>query len=172
MIDQLIDDVILARRLRVKAAWLRSEAAAGRLPHVCAGDRYLFDAGLVRRLLLERARGVEHISPAQAQDIHRANLRRQAPTPLDRDVELAEQALEARVTELLGADPEGDAQPDAGAGVPGPWPGFQLWPADAAKLASDEEYQQLLARRNALMGQQDAARRSGASTARGGGHDR
>lgn len=56
MCKRLVPDGILARRLRVRAAWLRSEADAGRLPHVKAGDRYLFDPELVERLLLERAR--------------------------------------------------------------------------------------------------------------------
>ena len=49
----------MARRLGVRAAWLRSEADAGRLPHVRAGDRYLFDPATVERILLDRARGTD-----------------------------------------------------------------------------------------------------------------
>jgi hypothetical protein len=45
-----------ARLLRVPAAWLRDEADAGRLPHLRAGNAYLFDVDLVERLLLDRAR--------------------------------------------------------------------------------------------------------------------
>ena len=45
----------MARRLRVRAAWLRSEAEAGRIPHVRAEDEFLFDPDAVERVLLERA---------------------------------------------------------------------------------------------------------------------
>jgi len=45
----------MARRLRVRADWLTAEADAERLPHVRAGDRYLFDPVAVERELLERA---------------------------------------------------------------------------------------------------------------------
>jgi hypothetical protein len=53
-----IPDSVMARRLRVPVSWLRAEAAAGRLPCVQAGDRFLFDGELVERLLLERARQI------------------------------------------------------------------------------------------------------------------
>lgn len=46
----------MARRLRVTQAWLRDEAEAGRIPHLKAGDRLLFDPETVERVLLERAR--------------------------------------------------------------------------------------------------------------------
>jgi hypothetical protein len=45
-----------ARLLSVPVAWLRAEADAGRLPHLRAGSRYLFDVDMVERLLLDRAR--------------------------------------------------------------------------------------------------------------------
>ena len=45
-----------ARLLHVPAAWLRSEADAGRVPHLRAGTAYLFDIDLVETLLIERAR--------------------------------------------------------------------------------------------------------------------
>jgi hypothetical protein len=45
-----------ARLLHIPAAWLRAEADAGRLPRLRAGPAYLFDVGLVGRLLLERGR--------------------------------------------------------------------------------------------------------------------
>jgi hypothetical protein len=45
-----------ARRLRVPSRWLRTEAEAGRLPHLRADDRLLFDLELVRGILLERSR--------------------------------------------------------------------------------------------------------------------
>lgn len=49
----------MARRLGVTAKWLRNEAEAGRIPHLAAGRRLLFDAETVERLLTERARGVK-----------------------------------------------------------------------------------------------------------------
>lgn len=45
----------LARMLRVPASWLRAEAEAGRLPHLKAGTRLLFDADTVARVLRDRA---------------------------------------------------------------------------------------------------------------------
>lgn len=45
-----------ARYLRVAAKGLREEAANGRVPHLRAGDRFLFDPEEVERALLERAR--------------------------------------------------------------------------------------------------------------------
>jgi hypothetical protein len=45
----------MARRIHVQSRWLASEARAGRLPHVDAGGRILFDAALIERLLLKRA---------------------------------------------------------------------------------------------------------------------
>jgi len=52
---RLVTDTVMARRLGVRAAWLRAEANAGHLPHVKAGDRFLFDPELVESLLHERA---------------------------------------------------------------------------------------------------------------------
>jgi hypothetical protein len=52
---KLLTETKLAIRLQVKAAWLREEAEAGRLPAVRAGDRFLFDPATVERLLLDRA---------------------------------------------------------------------------------------------------------------------
>jgi len=46
----------LARVFHVPAAWLRAEADANRLPHVRAGDIYLFDPAAVEAALLKRAR--------------------------------------------------------------------------------------------------------------------
>jgi hypothetical protein len=46
-----------ARRLRVTVKWLRGEAEAGRVPHLKADDRFLFDLESVERVLLERAKG-------------------------------------------------------------------------------------------------------------------
>lgn len=49
---------VAARELGVTMAWLRREAQAGQIPHLAAGSALLFDVGLVRRLLLERAQRV------------------------------------------------------------------------------------------------------------------
>ena len=56
----------MARRLRVPPKWLRTEAEAGRLPHLAAGGAILFDPETVERLLLERARGQVAEAPALA----------------------------------------------------------------------------------------------------------
>lgn len=45
----------MAARLRVTAKWLRQEADGGRIPHLKAGGRILFNAEAVERLLAERA---------------------------------------------------------------------------------------------------------------------
>lgn len=45
----------MARRLRVTQAWLRTEADAGRVPCLRAGNRYLFAAAAVESILAERA---------------------------------------------------------------------------------------------------------------------
>lgn len=51
----------LARFLKVEESWVRSEAEAGRLPHVRAGDRMIFDPAAVVEALRERAQA----APAQ-----------------------------------------------------------------------------------------------------------
>ncbi len=53
----LVTLAVLARRLRVSAAWLRSEVEAGRLPHLRAGRRTLFNVEAVKQTLLNRAAG-------------------------------------------------------------------------------------------------------------------
>ena len=45
----------LARRLRIPAKWLKAEADAGRLPHLKAGPRYLFNAWAVQEALAAKA---------------------------------------------------------------------------------------------------------------------
>ena len=47
----------MAERLGVPEAWLRREAAAGRIPGLDAGGRWLFVESLVVRALRERAMG-------------------------------------------------------------------------------------------------------------------
>lgn len=44
-----------ARRLHVTVKWLRSEAEAGRVPHLQADDRFLFDPNALEQALLKRA---------------------------------------------------------------------------------------------------------------------
>jgi hypothetical protein len=53
---QLVPIAVAARWLRVPAHWLRGEAAAGRIPHLRAGDALLCDVAAVEAVLLERAR--------------------------------------------------------------------------------------------------------------------
>lgn len=59
----------MARHLRVPARWLRAEAEAGRVPHLNADGRFLFNLEAVERVLLERAGGDSHPakSPGEAQ---------------------------------------------------------------------------------------------------------
>jgi len=45
----------MARKLGVRTSWLRSEAEAGRIPHLRAGDRLLFVPDVIVSLLAERA---------------------------------------------------------------------------------------------------------------------
>lgn len=52
-----------ARDLGVPATWLKAEVERGAIPCLRAGTKLLFDLQLVRRLLLERARG-EKAAPA------------------------------------------------------------------------------------------------------------
>ena len=52
----LLDLRSMARRLRVSMRWLRDEARAGRVPHLPAGARILFEPAAVERTLAERAR--------------------------------------------------------------------------------------------------------------------
>ena len=54
--SQLTPLSAMARRLHVTQRWLRGEAEGGRIPHLRAGTRLLFDAQVVERLLLQRAR--------------------------------------------------------------------------------------------------------------------
>lgn len=51
----LLHAAAVARRFGVPANWLCREAAAGRLPHLRAGSRFLFDADVIERELLRRA---------------------------------------------------------------------------------------------------------------------
>lgn len=55
---------MMARRLCVSVAWLRSESEAGRLPHLKADAQVLFDPELVEAVLLERARQKDMEVPA------------------------------------------------------------------------------------------------------------
>ena len=55
-LPKLLPLAATARRLRVPARWLRSEAEAGRVPHLRAADEIMFDPEAVEAVLLERAR--------------------------------------------------------------------------------------------------------------------
>jgi len=55
METKLIPLGIMARRLHVTCAWLRSEAEAGRIPALNAAGRLLFQPEAVERVLSERA---------------------------------------------------------------------------------------------------------------------
>lgn len=54
---ELVPLAVLARTLRIPAAWLKAETAAGRIPHLKAGRRLLFNPEAVKRCLVQRAAG-------------------------------------------------------------------------------------------------------------------
>jgi len=60
---KLLTASLMARRLRVPVRWLRSEAQAGRIPHVQAEKVFLFDPDSVEQTLLERARQLPKGAP-------------------------------------------------------------------------------------------------------------
>ncbi len=53
--DNLMNPHILARSLHLSADWLEEEARSGRLPHVNAGGRILFNREAVVEALSRRA---------------------------------------------------------------------------------------------------------------------
>ena len=52
---KLVNAHTVARLLRVPATWILAETKSGRLPHLRAGKRLLFDVEAVERELLRRA---------------------------------------------------------------------------------------------------------------------
>jgi len=46
----------LSQRLGLPAAWIRAEARAGRIPHLRAGRRLMFNPDAVESILIDRAR--------------------------------------------------------------------------------------------------------------------
>lgn len=54
----------MARHLRVTTGWLRSEADAGRVPCLRAGNRYLFAPNAVELRLAERAASEKAVAHA------------------------------------------------------------------------------------------------------------
>ena len=56
----------MARQLHVPAKWLREEAAAGRIPHLRAGNVLLFNPAVVEPLLIERASAATHTTATAA----------------------------------------------------------------------------------------------------------
>ena len=58
---QLIKTGVMARRLGVTVAWLREEAAAGKIPSLKAGNVFLFNPEAVEKVLVQRAtQGGDH----------------------------------------------------------------------------------------------------------------
>jgi len=53
--EQLISLPALAKELNLPKSWLKSEADAGRLPHLKVGKRYRFNHAVIIRILAERA---------------------------------------------------------------------------------------------------------------------
>jgi hypothetical protein len=56
----------MARRLRVPVKWLREEAIAGRIPHLNAGGRLMFEPGTVEQVLTARAANESPASTGKA----------------------------------------------------------------------------------------------------------
>ncbi len=75
--EQLIGLGAMATRAGVPRGWLRAEAEAGRVPCLRAGERLLFSADTVERVLLSRA-AAESPIPCPRQGREKAC---DAPTP-------------------------------------------------------------------------------------------
>ncbi len=76
---RLIAVSLMGRRLGVSMTWLCAEAQSGRLPHVVAGDTYLFDPATVGRVLWERAQAQQPLQtpalkPLAVSDVGAAKL--------------------------------------------------------------------------------------------------
>jgi hypothetical protein len=54
-VSTLVPLRFMARRIRVPADWLQAEALAGRIPHLNANGRLLFNPAAVERVLAARA---------------------------------------------------------------------------------------------------------------------
>ena len=54
---ELVPLAVVARTLKIPAAWLKAETDAGRIPHLKAGRRLLFNPEAVQRCLVQRAAG-------------------------------------------------------------------------------------------------------------------
>jgi len=52
---KLIPLFAMAQRLYVPAKWLRQEAEAGKIPHLKAGNKIVFNPYVVEKLLIKRA---------------------------------------------------------------------------------------------------------------------
>lgn len=61
--EKLLPLSVVARLVRVPAAWLQGEVDAGRLPSLRAGRRILLDPEAVEAELLRRARGLPSPAP-------------------------------------------------------------------------------------------------------------
>ena len=55
MTDRVLTLARMARRLGVTQQWLRTEANAGRIPHLRAGRRHLFNPDAVEAAIAEQA---------------------------------------------------------------------------------------------------------------------
>jgi len=56
MENRLLSLGAMARRLGVTTKWLREQAEQGKLPHLKADERYLFEPDTVCSLLIEQAK--------------------------------------------------------------------------------------------------------------------
>jgi hypothetical protein len=61
-VPRLVPITVAARHLRLKADWLKAEAAAGRVPCLRAGKQILCDVEAVETALLEQARRLSPIA--------------------------------------------------------------------------------------------------------------
>ncbi|MBN2447728.1 MAG: helix-turn-helix domain-containing protein [Phycisphaerae bacterium] len=67
---QLLSLPALARVLNLPEGWIRSEADAGRIPHLRIGKRYRFNHDAVVRNLTERAAELATQTRTQIGDAH------------------------------------------------------------------------------------------------------
>lgn len=54
--EEILSLTRMARRLNVPKTWLREQAAAGEIPAIEAGARWLFNPAVVEQVLAERVR--------------------------------------------------------------------------------------------------------------------
>jgi hypothetical protein len=98
-----IDASYLASRMGLSAQWINAEAKAGRIPHILAGKKFLFNEELVKQVLMNRAQEAMNQREAvreatQALTVSDRELEAAAHAELYAEAKAAEDALRAPLT--------------------------------------------------------------------------